>query len=661
VEFAMAAEVVNLKRGRFLSQPENAEGLLVVFSGMRGNRFDSSEALTSWLAETLPNCDILLLSMGKYAFVSFEAPEAIATDFVHDIVEVCKVASYREIRFFAHSSGAIMARKTLIGGMGKANCGGIFESRFGPPAPTKNWPALVTRLVSVAGYARGWISNPRHAWRDRMVMNLFGVAGHVANLFPGTRVREPLMFSFRRGSRFIFNTRMQWVGLMNSRRAGGFEMPQVIHVMPANDSLISSVEVIDMEISDQHASVHYMTVPQSGHIDVLDIGSEPENNKAAALRKAALLNAICGPLFGQVNDSPFKHVDAFSPDNPAVSTPLNFLDDSIPAKADPSVTDFVFVIHGIRDSGSWAKKIGAALRWQAAGITTSNRQVRTDTQSYGYFTAFPFLFPWIRKQKVEWLMDRYATAKALYPNAIMSYVGHSNGTYLAAAALRDWDCCKFENIVFAGSVVRHDYDWSRLINAHPSRVGRVLNYVATKDVVLALLSDGCRKLLRSLDLGAAGHLGFKDVKVHNVEWVVGDHGAGIAEHTWETTANFVLQGMAPPNPPPSNPGYAGKQDGVAKLLNTLAPFLLAFLICFAGYLGWNLMHGILDLPAASASAITSQGFSYIISSQESIEPLKSLITAEACFWKNFSKYPKYLQAVVAFLGYWLVWFGLFRA
>src|SRR5437762_14376361 len=46
--------------------------------------------------------------------------------------------------------------------------------------------------------------------------------------------------------------------------------------------------------------------------------------------------------------------------------------------------------------------------------TTLFRSVRTPT--YGYFAMLPFVLPWIRRQKVEWFMDQYVSARAQFPN-----------------------------------------------------------------------------------------------------------------------------------------------------------------------------------------------------------------------------------------------------
>ena len=100
----------------------------------------------------------------------------------------------------------------------------------------------------------------------------------------------------------------------------------------------------------------------------------------------------------------------------------------------------------------------------------------------------PFILPWVRQEKVEWLMDEYVGAKARYPNASFSYVGHSNGTYLLARALRDYPAVRFRNVLFAGSVVRRDYRWDQAIRA--GQVICVVNMVATSDWVVAIFPSG---------------------------------------------------------------------------------------------------------------------------------------------------------------------------
>ena len=57
-------------------------------------------------------------------------------------------------------------------------------------------------------------------------------------------------------------------------------------------------------------------------------------------------------------------------------------------------------------------------------------------------------------------MDQYTQNLAKYPNSDgrISYIGHSNGTYILASALDRYPSLRVNQIVFAGSVVRTDYD-----------------------------------------------------------------------------------------------------------------------------------------------------------------------------------------------------------
>jgi hypothetical protein len=202
----------------------------------------------------------------------------------------------------------------------------------------------------------------------------------------------------------------------------------------------------------------------------------------------------------------------------------------------PEVTDVIFVIHGIRDAGYWTHKIARRVREKGKRL---GRVVATETSSYGYFPMLRFFLPGERRIKTQWLMDQYVEACALYPNARFSFVGHSNGTYLLASALRDYRCCRFNRVLFAGSVVRRQYDWDRYIAR--GQVQEVANYVATADWVVAFFP----KALQTLgiqDLGSAGHDGFRSAAVSQVSFVKGAHSAAIQEDNWDAIADFILSG-----------------------------------------------------------------------------------------------------------------------
>lgn len=91
---------------------------------------------------------------------------------------------------------------------------------------------------------------------------------------------------------------------------------------------------------------------------------------------------------------------------PEVSTPAAV---DPPGDATPPVTDVLFVIHGIRDEGYWTQKIARRVISKAR---EEGRCVVYEASSYGYFPMLSFLSSRARREKVEWLMDRYTEARA---------------------------------------------------------------------------------------------------------------------------------------------------------------------------------------------------------------------------------------------------------
>jgi hypothetical protein len=199
-----------------------------------------------------------------------------------------------------------------------------------------------------------------------------------------------------------------------------------------------------------------------------------------------------------------------------------------------------------------------------------------------------FLFSFRRREKSEWLMDQYAEALACYPEAQeMHFVGHSNGTYCLADALRRYPCCHFDNVVFAGSVLPTDFPWRHIVRDHPERsgcerrygsVGRLLNIAATRDWVVA----GFPNLFEDIPvqaLGGAGTFGFRTdaPQVAQFYYAKGGHGAGIEEPLWNLIAGFLLTGKASKAPAEK---FADKPNRLVAALGLfpIAAWILAALI-----------------------------------------------------------------------------------
>ncbi|OUM02244.1 hypothetical protein A8M77_12540 [Variovorax sp. JS1663] len=510
---------------------KDATTLIVLFHGFDREQEDLLP-LRKLLREQFPAADILPLDL-PFALLSTARPADVVARALARIDQAwsdrkASGGPYQHILLVGHSMGALYARKVYAAANG-SKPGAPFEpdlaetlAALGAPGIDKerDWARQVDRLVLLAGMNRGWTISHHMSLQRALYMSAGSALGDAMGAFG----KPPIVFSARRGAPFITQLRLQWLemrtGLPHDQPPGrratrcrtGPPVPGgacVVQLLGTKDDLVPPDDNIDLITGDDFV---YLDVPRSGHADVVEV-ADPEHG---AGRARVLLDALTKSEFGDA---------AVQPVGKAPVT-------------DPTVKDVVFVMHGIRDEGYWTEKI--ARRIVHMGRERKLPLIATETSSYGYFPMFSFLRPGARQEKVEWLMDRYTEAKAQYPAAAFSYVGHSHGTYLIAKALEDYPAVRFKNVAFAGSVVHRDYGWPELIRQ--GRVSRVLNFLASADWVVAWFPNALQEV-GIQDLGSAGHDGFRLNPEVNTRRAAGGHSAALDEGWWDTIAGFVLTGQ----------------------------------------------------------------------------------------------------------------------
>lgn len=470
-----------------------------------------------------------------FGVLSLEKPGVVVADLLQGMDQlwqgrIDRGQPYERILLVGHSMGSLFARKIYVAASGE-NPQVPFESTIkqrlkelgaaslDQPRP---WVQAVDRIVLLAGMNRGW-SISHHMSLTRGVAMSLGVAG--GRMVSWVTGQPPIILSIHRGAPFITELRLQWLAMRDNKERvnqsiGG---ALTIQLLGTIDDLVSPEDNIDLVSGKEFI---YLDVPYSGHKNVVEM------DDTAAGRERARVFSLAATASRDVLEEHqvYPAEDVF--------------------EADKTVTDVVFVIHGIRDEGFWTQKIARRIKAHAQNNPAlSQRKIRSITSSYGYFPMLSFLHPGARQEKVEWLMDQYTQAKARYPEARFSYVGHSHGTYMLSKALKDYPSVRFENIVFAGSVVPRGYDWLQYI---PQQAKAVLNFVASADWVVAFFP----KALQSIDvqdLGSAGHDGFSvayslDEVFQPQEFINGGHSAALQEDIWDTIATFVLTGNLQPPP-----------------------------------------------------------------------------------------------------------------
>jgi len=463
--------------------------------------------------------------------------------------------AYEKILLIGHSLGALLARKLYICACGETPTAPI-EEEISAHTP-RLWAEQVERIILLAGMNRGWRISHHLSVINAILWTIGTLWGNILWLFCG---RPPLIFTIRKGAAFITQLRIHWIHMRNSAKERNRGSALTIQLLGSIDDMVSPQDNIDLVSGHDFV---YLDVPYSGHANVINM----DDPSALPSIDAEMSKGV--KTVGAARAEVFKNALLKSKD-------LLIQESIIPSDLPPekqrhNVTDVAFVIHGIRDKGYWTHKIARRILLLARKQKIEGVVYATETSSYGYFPMLPFLLPTKRREKVEWMMDQYAEALALYPNAQFSFVGHSNGTYLLTRALRDYPVCRFKNVVLAGSVVRTRYDWKSVIAK--GQVKNVLNYVATADWVVAFFPRAIQ-MLRIQDLGSAGHDGFQanalTPQVGQVKYVKGGHGAALNEANWDAIAHFVLTGN-PQHPPPSI--QSTRQSWLIKLPGFVAPLI----------------------------------------------------------------------------------------
>jgi predicted NACHT family NTPase/pimeloyl-ACP methyl ester carboxylesterase len=159
-----------------------------------------------------------------------------------------------------------------------------------------------------------------------------------------------------------------------------------------------------------------------------------------------------------------------------------------------SYSKLVLSLHGIRTRGAWQKELNPEIE---------DAELKHIPLDYGFFRVIKLLIPYSRRRQVEWFREEYTRIRDRYPEETPSVIAHSFGTYLVASALESYREIRFDRIIFCGSIVPQDYDWSRAIKS--GQVNGVLNECAGRDIWVKLAS------WLIADAGPSGAYGFSDL------------------------------------------------------------------------------------------------------------------------------------------------------
>lgn len=467
----------------------------------------------------------------------------------------------------------------------------------------KTWLDLLDRVVLIAGILRGWsvtsVTPFEYRWRESFLRLGAKVYSWLHTVWHHQQLRRRWTLGelTERGEPFVIDQRLRFEDAMECLQSIKF-----VYLMGTDDDFVSPADAIDI---GPLKNFYFVELEGADHLTIVrpeemiaradrlrDADERQTYSANREDREAKLKLALAGNT---------RNLNAFRLPDDHVDDYLDPLDLPIARKWQDKVKHAVIVLHGIRDHGFWTKRIGARIKGRTAEIS-----IRTPTPTYGFFSILNFINRYSRYRKTKWFMEQYADVRTLFPRAEISFVGHSNGTYLAAHAMHLCKSIRFKRIYFAGSVVRSDYPWGD----RKGQVGdKVVNVRAAKDMIVAL-APGLLEWVRLggwFNVGGGGYAGFREpgdgFAVENHGPFAGGHGVGVSDDFWKPIADFVNTGTFAP--PPVGRGWWWSWAVIPMRLGVIA--FVVTLIVFSVRVIDNLV------AASSAEAIPTAELACVLS------------------------------------------------
>lgn len=460
----------------------------------------------------------------------------------HWLTAVVRGEPFDDIICMGHSVGGLIVRQAYL------VAAGAYPGSVKSEIP---WVEKVSRFVLLASITRG--IRPTNFFVSAIV-DWSSATGWL-----------PILRDIVQGSAFVTNLRIAWIRYFSS--FNGRE-PIMIQILGTEDGIVKRTDSIDIQ-----------QFPNGVQFDIADANHDnlyrPKGRNPEALEEWELRYNLL--KWAMLQYDPQKAEQIPSEFRGSVT--------SDPGESAPETTT-VFVIHGIRDSnGGWASQLEDRISSRA------NRKIVVLRSTYGYFSAFNFFFPWLRRQNIRWFQDQYSYRFALNPKTEFHFIGHSNGTYLLGESLKRVAAMRFNRIYLAGSVLPCDYPWQDRFDL--GQVRELRNDRSCWDWPVGILCSGLRGLgMKDIGTGGFDGFDFDDDRIEEVCYYQGGHGKPLAKENQTSILAFILDGNR--SHPPSllqQEQVSGKFRWISRMAPYFAPLLLLLALCIVSLWIWWIFQG----------------------------------------------------------------------
>ncbi len=517
---------MELKNTTVIPGQQGSQTLVVLVHGWWGRLWlFSLKDVIKAIQEEMPHADLMVPEYPSGLFSNADPVEisiALSTAIETAVKVKAREEAYERVILIGFSLGTLIVRNAYVYARGQTQ-----DTSNPDLAPKVEWPSLVNRVILLAGVNRGWSMSPRPPKVSWVFYVLYLLLYWITRYLPvGQLIR-----SYEQGSPFVANLRIQWQNVEQEK----VPIPPTIQLLGTEEELVSLKDNADVQFCQNFI---FFNVHNTGHLNAANF-HEPVYGE---YRKSVFVHALTESIADLEDTQDLLPVSKMGSQDPSTSATLG----ASKTDQEKEVTDVIFVMHGIRDYGQWTHQV----KKRADAIAKEHGlKIQVITPRYKRFSLLDFLCPMSRQRKVRWFLDEYTEAYARFPKARFHFIGHSYGTYLLAEALKQYAACRFDRVVFTGSVVPRRYPWDSMIHTVEARkrVEVLRNDLASDDWVVATFPRFFEQVwelthINLADLGAGGVLGFEEAagNQHEIAYVKGQHSAAIEPACQDSLVRFVL-------------------------------------------------------------------------------------------------------------------------
>lgn len=214
---------------------------------------------------------------------------------------------------------------------------------------------------------------------------------------------------------------------------------------------------------------------------------------------------------------PSEHLDFF---DALADSKLNGVSDSQEAHV-------LILLHGIQTEAKWQQ----SLRQEFATIPNLN----TVPLGYGFKSPIQLLSPY-RSGPVNEILAKIRSIKTKEPNAKISIIAHSFGTYIVSKILTHHPDVRFERVILCGCIIDKRFRWDK--HANTMLTNSIVNDIGTRDIwpVFATIT--------TFGYGCSGRVGFQtsEVKDRYFDYAHSDFFDPTLQHASRYWKPFITDG-----------------------------------------------------------------------------------------------------------------------